>query len=183
MIQPQRGLLLKGENLSRALVFSSFWGSIFYLLAFTSQLLSFRRGRARVQRRSVLTGAAIFIGGFVATGTLLIAVVSALTGKTPQQQARTQLGSAGERDGLLGTALGAALGSPLTLLLVTASLRLAARITGQPALSPPEGVSLPRAALLNALLTALIAAAVTRITGWVARDARAAERERLGVAA
>lgn len=174
--RPRRGLLLRGENLSRALVFSSFWGSIFYLLAFVSQLLTFRRPPAEVQGRTVVAGAGIFVGGFVGLGTLLIAVVSAITNRTPAEQARAQLGTAGESRGLLGATLSAGLGSLLPFALVTASVRLAARLTGVPALGPDEGVSLPRAAAVNALLTALIAAAVTQITGWVARDARASAR-------
>ena len=168
---------LQGEDLSRALVFSGFWGSIFYLLAFISQVLTFRRPPAEVRSSTVLAGAGIFIGGFVSLGTLLIAVASALTGKTPAQQAREQLGAAGEeRSGVLGTAVGAGVGSLLPLALATGSMRLAARLTGVPALAPPAGVSLPRAAVANGVLTALIAAAVTRITGWVARDARTGGR-------
>lgn len=170
------GLSWQGEDLSRALVFSGFWGTIFYLLAFVSQLLTLRRPLAEVRSRTVLAGAGIFIGGFVGLGTLVVAVVSARTGATPAQQARAQLGMAGEERGLLRTALGAGLGSLLPLALAWRSMRLAARLTGVPVLAPPEGVSLPRAAAANALLTALIAAAVTQITGWVARDARAVER-------
>lgn len=76
--------------------------------------------------------------------------------------------------------MGAALGSLLPMTLATGSMRLAEQLTGRPVLAPREGVSLPRAAAANALLTGLIAAAVTQITGWVARDARLAERARLG---
>jgi hypothetical protein len=121
LIQPQRGLLLRGENLSRALVFSSFWGSIFYLLAFVSQLLTFRRAPAEVQGRTVVAGAGLFVGGFVGLGTLLIAVVSAITGRTPSEQARAQLGTAGESRGLLGATLSAGLGSLLPPLACLAS--------------------------------------------------------------
>jgi hypothetical protein len=170
------GLSWQREDLSRTLVFSGFWGTIFYLLAFVSQLLTFRRPLAEVRSRTVLVGAGIFIGGFVGLGTLLVAVVSARTGKTPAQQARAQLGMAGEESGLLRTALGAGLGSLLPLVLAWGSMRLAAGLTGAPVLAPPEGVSLPRAAVANALLTTLVAAAVTQITSWVARDARAVER-------
>jgi hypothetical protein len=166
------GLRWQAEDLSRALVFSSFWGAIFYVLAFVSQLLTFRRSPAEVRGRTVLAGAGIFIGGFVGLGTLLVAVVSARTGKTPAQQARAQLGMAGEESGPLRTALGAGLGSLLPLMLTLGSMRLAARLTGVPALAPPEGVSISRAAVTNAFLTALVAAAVSQITGWVARDAR-----------
>jgi len=170
------GLRWQGEDLSRTLVFSGFWGTIFYLLAFVSQLLTFRLPPAAVRGRTVLAGAGIFIGGFVGLGTVLVAAASARTGKTPAQQARAQLGMAGEGRGLLRTALGAGLGSLLPLTLASGSMQLAAGLTGAPALAPPEGVSLPRAAAANALLTALAAAAVTQITGWVARDARAVER-------
>lgn len=171
-----RGLRWQSEDLSRALVFSGFWGTIFYLLAFVSQLLTFRRPPAEVRARTLLAGAGIFIGGFVGLGALLIAAVSARSGKTPAQQARAQLGAAGTQGGLLRAALGAGLGSVLPLALASGSMRLAAELTGAPALAPSAGVSLPRAAAANALLTALIATAVTQITGWVARDARAAER-------
>jgi hypothetical protein len=176
--QRQQGLLLQGEDLSRALVFSGFWGSIFYLLAFVSQVITFRRQPAEVRSSTVLAGAGIFIGGFVSLGTLLVAVVSALTNKTPAQQAREQLGTAGEDRNLRDAALSAGLGSLLMLALAAGSMRLAARLTGAPALVPPEGVSWPRAGAANALLTALIATAVTQITDWVARDARAAARQR-----
>lgn len=169
------GLSWQGEDLSRALVFSGFWGTIFYLLAFVSQLLTFRRPLAEVRGRTVLVGAGIFIGGFVGLGTLGVAAVSARAGKTPAQQARAQLGAAGAEGGLLRTALGAGLGSILPLALTWGSMRLAAGLTGAPVLAPPDGVSIPRAAVANAVLTALVAAAVTQITGWVARDARAGE--------
>ncbi|NTU78645.1 MAG: hypothetical protein HGA45_04445, partial [Chloroflexales bacterium] len=81
--QSPKTLRLQGEDLSRALVFSSFWGAIFYLLAFVSQLITFRRKPAEVRSDTVLAGAGIFVGGFVGLGILLIAVASALTGKTP----------------------------------------------------------------------------------------------------
>ncbi|MBP1465973.1 hypothetical protein EYB53_009685 [Candidatus Chloroploca sp. M-50] len=179
--QQERGLFLQGEDLGRALVFSSFWGSIFYLLAFVSQLLAFRRPPAEVQSKPTLTGAGIFVGGFVGLGTLGIAIVSLLKGKSPAEQAREQLGTAGEggSNSVFGTALGAGLGSVVPFSVAVGSMRLAERITGVPAVGPQEHVDLPRAAAVNALLTALIAAAVTRITGWVARDARAAERTRM----
>lgn len=175
-----RGLLLRGEDLSRTLVFSGFWGSIFFLLAFVSQVLTFRRRPAEVHSPTVLTGAGIFIGGFVGLGTLLIAIATARSGKKPAEQAREQIGAAGETSSgsVLRTALSAATGSLLPLALSRGSLRLAAQLTGTPALTPTEGLSLPRTAVVNALLNALIAAAVARITGWVARDARNAERTR-----
>jgi hypothetical protein len=180
--EPSRGLLLRGESLSRALVFSGFWGSIFYLLAFVSQLLTFRRQPAEVRAGTVVAGGGLFVGGFVSLGTLLVAINAARTGRTPAEQAREQLGAAGEGrgGGVLGTATGAALGSLLPMALATGSMRLAEQLTGRPVLAPREEVSLARAAAANALLTGLIAAAVTQITGWVARDARLAERARLG---
>jgi hypothetical protein len=176
---PRRGLLLRGEDLGRALVFSSFWGAIFYLLNFVSQLLTFRRQPAEVRADTVLAGAGLFVGGFVGLGTLLVAVASARSGKSPAEQAREQIGnSRGSNSGVLRTAAGAALGSLLPMTLATGCLRLAEQLTGVPALAPREGLSLPRAAAANALLTALVAAAVARITGWVARDARLAEQAR-----
>ncbi|MBX0326239.1 hypothetical protein K2Z83_00840 [Oscillochloris sp. ZM17-4] len=162
-----------GEGLSRSLVFSGFWGAIFYLLSFVSQLVTFRQQPAEVRSDTLLAGAGVFVGGFVGLGALLIAAASALTNKTPAEQARDQLGPAGNSGNVLGTAAGAAIGSLLPFALATGSLRLAARLTGRPALAPQEELSLPRAAAANALLTALTAAAVTQITNWVARDARA----------
>ncbi|NNJ08838.1 hypothetical protein EKD04_000685 [Chloroflexales bacterium ZM16-3] len=164
---------ITGEGLSRSLVFSGFWGAIFYLLSFISQLVTFRKRPAEVRSDTLLAGAGVFVGGFVGLGALLIAAASALTNKTPAEQARDQLGAAGNNGNVLGTAARAMIGSLLPFALVIGSMRLAARLTGRPTFAPQEGLSLPRAAAANALLTALTAAAVTQITNWVARDARA----------
>lgn len=165
---------LDDESLSRALVFSSFWGSIFYLLSFTSQLLTFRLQPAEVHAKTVVTGGAIFVGSFVGLGSLGVAANSLRSGKTPAAQAREQFATVGDNQGarVLGAALRAGAGSLIPLALAAGCLRLAEEVTGEPALAPQSGLSLPRSAATNALLTGLIAAAVTQITGWVARDAQ-----------
>ncbi|PDW02091.1 hypothetical protein [Candidatus Viridilinea mediisalina] len=162
------------ESLSRALVFSSFWGSIFYLLSFVSQLLTFRLQPAEVYAKTVVTGGAIFVSSFVGLGSLGVAASSLRRGKTPAAQAREQFANIGDNQGarVLGAAMRAGAGSLIPLALTAASLRLAEEMTGEPALAPQSGLSLPRSAVANALLTGLIAAAVTQITGWVARDAQ-----------
>lgn len=167
---------ITGESLSRAIIFSSFWGVNFYLLGFISQLLTFRHPPARVRNRTLLTGAGIFIGGFAGLGTLATVTNTALTKKTPSEVASEQYSPSQDGNSVLRASAGAAVGSLLPLALVAGSMRLAARLTGDPAIAPQESVSLPRAAAANALLTALAAAAVTQITNWVARDARAGTR-------
>ncbi|RRR74517.1 MAG: hypothetical protein EI684_06845 [Candidatus Viridilinea halotolerans] len=165
---------VRDDTLSRVLVFTSFWGSIFYLLSVVSQALTMRRQPVEVEAKTVMTGGAIFVSSFMAMGSLGLAIATWRRGKTPAAQSREQFAKVTERDGarVLGTALRAGAGSGLMLTLATGCLRLAEAITGKPALAPQEAVDLPRNAALNALLTGLIAAAVTKITDWVALDAR-----------
>lgn len=161
------------EEFQRSLVFSGFWGFVFYLFSFVSLLLAQRRRPVQVNPQPVLAGLAMFVGGFVSLGTAIIAAASLSRQRSVTQQARDNIPNLVRNNRPLRQALSGAGGAALPFALSVGALRLAERAANTPAFGGNEDTAWPRAVGTMALLTGLISMAISRIAGWVARDAQA----------
>ena len=89
-----------GEDIRRWLVFTSFWGSVFYVLSCVSLIIGSRRQTVKFHAPSVGIGYGLHVSTFVVGGSLLSAANSIVRGKSTSEQAEELIGR-GER--LLGS--------------------------------------------------------------------------------
>lgn len=161
------------EDVARWLTFSGFWGAIFYLLACASLLATSKRQPVRINTQTVGVGMLLHVLTFVVGGATASAIGSLARGQSSTEQAQESIkGGQLERTVLL-QALGGALGSVVPFGLAVGSLRVAERLTGQPALKDAQSsVQWPQAVGAMTLASGVTALAVSRIAAWVARDAK-----------
>lgn len=165
-------LPVHSEDVARWLTFSSFWGSIYYLLAITSQTSAHQRQPLRLDAPTVGLAMAIHVAAFTAGGSATSAIGSLAQNKPTTEQAREAVaGGVLERTVPL-QALGGAIGSLIPFALAVGSQQLASQITGRQAIEDPDDVNWPQAMATMVVASGLTALAVTRITAWVARDAK-----------
>jgi hypothetical protein len=159
-----------GEDVRRWLVFTSFWGSVFYVLSCTSLIIGARRQTVKFHAPSVGIGYGLHVLTFVVGGSLLSAANSIVRGKSTSEQAEDAIGSGQiERQWPL-QALGGAAGSVIPFALAVTSQKVASNITGRAAIT--EDVNWPAASGAMVVASGLTALAVARIAAWVARDAQ-----------
>lgn len=171
-IEPIKDAPIGGEDVSRWLTFTSFWGSISYLLACVSLIAGARRESVRLHTPTLALGYAMHVLAFTVGGSLLSAAGSVARGKSSTAQAEESIGGGTlERTWPLQAAGGAA-GSVLPFAMAVASQGLASRITGRDALGEGAAVSWPVAGGAMVASSGLVALAVSRITAWVAEDAK-----------
>jgi hypothetical protein len=163
---------IRGEDIPRWLIFTSFWGVISYLLTCVSLLVGSRRNPAQINRATLGLGLLLHTASFMVGGSLIVAVVSIIRGKST-----TKISQEDIRSGQLGRSiipLGGvgALGSVVPFTLAVGSIELARTITGQPAFGAADGQNWPLAIGTMAAASGMLSLAVSRITAWVAQDAR-----------
>lgn len=169
-----RDLPVEGEDITRVLVFTSFWGTLYYLLACVSLIAGARRQPVEVDARTVATGYGVHLLAFMAGGALTSAAGALVRGKRPTEQAEEAIGGGQlERSWPLQAAGGAA-GAVLPLGLAVASQAISGQLTRRPSLA--EDVTWPVVGATMVTLSGLVALAVARITAWVAEDAKSGVR-------
>jgi hypothetical protein len=173
----QRSVQFEREDILRWFTFSSFWGSVFYLLSCVSLATAHREQPLRINTGTAAAGMGLHVGTFVALGSIGSAVAAIKRGKTTTEMARESIASsegslnASGMERLKG-ALGAGAGSTIPFAMSLASLLLAERLTGTPAFPGRDSIRWPQALATMAAGTGLTALAVSQIASWVARDAR-----------
>jgi energy-converting hydrogenase Eha subunit E len=166
-----KDLPVKGEDLSRVLTFTSFWGSIFYLYASISQLIGARRQAVNVDVPTVGLGLLFHLLTFVGGGTAMSLLAAVKTGKSATEQAEKDIGGGTLERTWFAQGLAGGAGSIVPFLLAVTSQRLAGRVTGRSAIDDRDP-SWPVAGGIMVILSGLTALAVSRITAWVAEDAK-----------
>jgi hypothetical protein len=126
----------------------------------------------RINTQTTLTGMGIYVGGFISYTSLYSTVKSFTQGKSISKIARERIRGGSLDRPLWQFAAGGGVFSIFPFLLAVLTLRLAEGITGEPAFEDSDYINWPQAAGTTALLSGLAALVVTRITSWVARDAR-----------
>lgn len=161
-----------GEDVVRWLTFTSFWGSISYLLASTSIAAGHRRQPMQVDTRTLGVGMALHVAASVALGSASAAGFAIAKGERTTEVAERRIAGGELERSVVQQGLSAAAGSLLPLALAAASMRVAENITGEPAFHDADAVSWPAAVAAMVAASGLTSLAVARITGWVARDAK-----------
>ncbi|NJN16484.1 MAG: hypothetical protein HC822_09535 [Oscillochloris sp.] len=161
---------IEREDVSRWVVFSGFWGSIFYLLSCVSEVAAARRRPVRLDTQTLGMGYGMHVATFVIGGSILNAGQSLVVGKSSTEQAQESIGGGQLQRTWPLQALGGAAGSVVPLAMAVASQKVAENITGRPAID--NDINWPVAAGTMVVITGLTALAVSRITSWVARDAK-----------
>lgn len=166
--------LINGRDVVRWLTFSSFWGSVSYLLACASLISASRRQPVRVNSSTTTVGLGVHVASFVALGAASAAASSLIRRKPTTAISEQEIGSGRleQPKTIVGQSLGAAFGAAVPLGIAVASQMAAERIVGEPAIGAIEDIRWLQAVAVMSGLSALTALAVARITGWVARDAR-----------
>ena len=163
---------VRSEDLARLLTFSTFWGSVSYLLATVSLAASHKCQPVATDVPTLAAGMGIHVGSFVTLGALGGVIASAVRGRRISDEAQERI-SDGEIERSIGQqALGSAAGSLAPLTLALLSMAAAERITGRYAFSRGGDINWGKAGLIMSAASGLTALAVSRITGWVASDAR-----------
>jgi hypothetical protein len=163
---------ISGEDVARWVTFSGFWGAIFYLLACVSLVAASKRQPVRVSAPTLGLGLLLHVATFVAGGAATSAIGALARGQSSTEQARESIKSGQLEQTVPLQALGGALGSVVPFGLAVGSLRLAGRITGEPALKDLQSVQWPQAIGAMTLSSGVTALAVSRIAAWVAKDAK-----------
>ncbi|HMQ34853.1 MAG TPA: hypothetical protein PKD53_29300 [Chloroflexaceae bacterium] len=163
---------IEGEDVARWLTFTGFWGAIFYLLACASLVAASRRQPVRLSAPTLGLGLLLHVATFMVGGSLSSAVGSLVRGKSSTEQAQEAIKSGQLERSIPLQALGGAVGSVVPFGLAVASLRVAGRLTGQPALKDLQAVQWPQAVGTMVAASGATALAVSRIAAWVARDAK-----------
>jgi hypothetical protein len=163
---------VEGEDVVRWLTFTSFWGSISYLLACTSIAAAHTRQPLRADMRTLGLGMALHVGASVALGSASAAGFALSKGERTTEVAERRIAGGELERSVAQQGLGAAVGSLLPLGMAVASMRAAEMISGEPAFDDSNSVSWPVAVAAMVAASGLTSLAVARITGWVARDAK-----------
>lgn len=163
---------IEGADITRLLTFTSFWGSIFYLLSCVSIVAGTRRERVRLHTPTLGVAYAMHVLAFIVGGSLTTFVGSLLRGKTSTAQSQEAISGGALERGWAIQALGGAAGSVVPFALAVASQAVAERITGEPAVADGDTVSWPLAGATMVAASGVTALAVARITAWVAEDAK-----------
>lgn len=161
-----------GEDVARWLTFTGFWGAIFYLLACASLVSASRRQPVRLSAPTLGLGLLLHVATFMVGGSLSSAAGALARGKSSTEQAQESIKSGQLERSIPLQALGGALGSVVPFGLAVASLEVAGRLTGQPAVKDLQAVRWPQAVGTMVAASGATALAVGRIAAWVARDAR-----------
>ena len=167
------------EDPWRWLTFSAFWGSLYYLLVYVGLLAGHQPGTLRVNRRPALLSFGLYLVTFVAGGSLTSWLQQLIAGRSAKQQSRTLIATGTLERSIPLQALGGAAGAVLPFGLVLAANAAAERLSGEPPLQPGP-FHWGRAVAVTSSLSGLAGLAVSRIAGWVAEDAREAERLNTG---
>lgn len=163
---------IQTEDVARWLTFTGFWGAIFYLLACVSLIVTHRRQPLKINARTTLVGLGVHLATFVTLGSLGSAIYSLVRGKRTTEQAEERIASGALERATLAQGIGGAVGAAVPFGLAVASLRVAERVTGESAFSSARDLRLPQALGVMTLLSGLTSLTVSRIAGWVARDAK-----------
>jgi hypothetical protein len=161
-----------GEDVVRWLTFTSFWGSISYLLASTSIAAAHTRQPLQIDMRTLGVGMGLHVATAVALGSASAAGFAIAKGERTTEVAERRIAGGELERSVVRQGLGAAVGSLLPFAMAAASLRLAEQITGEPAFGDADAISWPAAMATMVAASGLTSLAVARITSWVARDAK-----------
>jgi uncharacterized protein (UPF0548 family) len=163
---------IKGEDVTRWLTFTSFWGAISYLLACTSLILGSKRQPVKLNAPTTGIGMLLHVLSFMVGGSLSVAVGSILRGKRSTEVSQEEISSGKLERSVLQQALGGAVGSVVPFGMAVGSMMLAERITGSPSLADAENIRWPVAGGAMVASSGAVALAVSQITAWVAKDAK-----------
>lgn len=169
--QSKQGLIGQ-EEVARWLVFSSFWGFIFHILAFLSMLISHRRQPAPVNAKPALTAMALHTGAFTLGGSIFSAYSSFKRGKSGVQNVRDRIADGTVERIVVVRAIGAAVGAVCSLLLAVGSIKGAEQITEEKVFPEGDSIDWGKATVASALSIGTVAAAVGQIAAWVVKDTR-----------
>jgi hypothetical protein len=163
---------IRGEDIPRWLTFGSFWGAISYLLACVSLLVGNRRQPVRLDLQTLGLGFLLHTTGFMTGGSLAVATGSIISGKSTTTISEDGISSGQLERSVVQQGIGGALGSVVPFALALGSIELAHRITGKSAFGEKRAINWPLAVGTMVATSGIISLAVSRITAWVAKDAK-----------
>jgi uncharacterized protein (UPF0548 family) len=164
---------IRNTDVRRWLVFTSFWGSISYLLSSTSLVIAAKRRPVKIDTPTLGLGYVLHVLTFVTGGSLASATSAIVRGKPTTDQSEEAISSGELQQKWPLQAAGGAVGSLVPFALAVASQRVAAKRTGRQAIS--KDVNWPLAGGAMVALSGLTALAVARIVAWVAEDAQSGD--------
>jgi uncharacterized protein (UPF0548 family) len=164
---------IRRTDVRRWLVFTSFWGSISYLLSTTSQVIAARRRPVKLDVPTLGVGFLLHVLTFVAGGSLSAATAAVVRNKPTTEQSAEAISGGELEQNWPRQAAGGAIGSLVPFALAVLSQRIAGGRTGRPAIGADVNWPLAGGAMVG--LSGLVALAVARIVAWVAQDAKSAE--------
>jgi hypothetical protein len=163
---------IEGEDVTRWLTFTSFWGAISYLLACVSLIASSRRQPVKLNGPTTALGLLFHVLSFMVGGSLSVAAGSIITGKRSTEVSQKDISGGKLERSVAQQALGGAMGSAIPFGLAVASMVAAERVTGSPSLVDGENIRWPIAGGTMVVASGAVALAVSQITAWVAKDAK-----------
>lgn len=169
--QTRRGAI-SHEDPWRWLTFSSFWGSIYYLLVYAGIIVGHRSKTAQFNRRPLLVSLLLFLLFFISGSTLLSVIEQLVVRRSAKEQSRRAIASGLLEPSIPLQAIGGAAGAVGAFGLAAASNQIAERITHEPVFPAPD-IDWPRALAATSIFSGLASLAVSRIAAWVAEDAQA----------
>ncbi len=161
---------IHSTDVRRWLVFTSFWGSISYLLSSTSLVIAARRRPVKLDTPTLGIGFVMHVTTFMAGGSLAAATSAMVRGKPTTEQSEEAISSGQLQQNWPLQAAGGAIGSLVPFALAIISQRLAGQRTGRTAIAKDVNWPLAGGAMVG--LSGLTALAVARIVAWVAQDAQ-----------
>jgi hypothetical protein len=163
---------IRGEDIPRWLTFGSFWGAISYLLACVSLLVGSRRQPVRLDLPTLGLGFLLHTTGFMTGGSLAVATGSIMSGKSTTTISEDGISGGQLERSVVQQGIGGALGSVVPFTLALGSIELAHKITGKSAFGEKSAINWPLAVGTMVATSGILSLAVSRITAWVAQDAK-----------
>jgi hypothetical protein len=163
---------IRGEDIPRWLTFTSFWGAISYLLTCISLLVGSRRQAVRLNLQTIGLGFLLHTAGFMTGGSLAVAAGSIARGKSSTKVSQEEISGGQLERSVVQQGLGGALGSVVPFSLALGSIELARKMTGKSAFGETRTMNWPIAIGTMVVSSGILALAVSRITAWVAEDAK-----------
>ncbi|MFV9504670.1 MAG: hypothetical protein AB4911_08905, partial [Oscillochloridaceae bacterium umkhey_bin13] len=145
---------------------------ISYLMTFVSLFVGNRRNPVQINRTTLGLGFLLHTTSFIVGGSLLVAIASLIRGKSSTAISEEDISSGRLGRSVLQMGGMGALGSMVPFTLALGSLKVAHRITGEPAFDEAEAQHWPLTLGTMATASGLLALAVSQITAWVAQDAQ-----------
>lgn len=167
--------VVAAEDPLRWLTFSAFWGFIYYLLTAVGIIAGQKRADVRINRRAAGVALLVHEAMFIVGGSVFSYVQQRIAGRSAQEQSEEIAGSNVIERSIPLQALGGVAGAVIPFGVALGAMAAAEYLTEEPVFKAAT-TNWPVALATTSGLSGLAALAVSRIAGWVARDAKRGQR-------